>query len=122
MLPAPASGKARAMVVMAKGFYASAGAGSIVYVNLGMGQGVKVGDYFRVFRYQADYRENVYHTAGTAYRVEGFGATPKVYGQADLPRQVIGEGIVVRVGPNAATVLLTESQQAVFMGDYVELE
>ena len=49
---APASGKKTAMVVTTKNFGVVSGAGRIVYVNLGSAQGVQVGNYFRVFRYQ----------------------------------------------------------------------
>ena len=41
------SGKKLAMVVNTKEFGQVAGAGKIVYVNLGSAQGVQVGDYFR---------------------------------------------------------------------------
>jgi hypothetical protein len=34
----------------------------------------------------------------------------------------LGEGIVLRVGPNASTVLVTDSLREIFIGDYVELE
>lgn len=119
---APPDGKARAMVVTTDHFGQLAGAGSIVYVNLGSGQGVKVGDYFRIFRYQDANNETVYQVGGTAYRMYGFGAAPQPYTWSDLPRDILGEGIVVRVGPNAATVLITRSQREIYAGDYVELE
>jgi hypothetical protein len=34
----------------------------------------------------------------------------------------MGEGIVVRVGPNAATVLMTHARREIFVGDYIEIE
>jgi hypothetical protein len=40
----------------------------------------------------------------------------------DLPRQVLGEGIVVRTGANSSTVLMTTAREEIFIGDYVELE
>ena len=119
---APPSGKAKAMVVEAKEFGQSAGAGTIVYVNLGSAQGVKVGDYFRVFHYVGQNDEYAYQERNTQYSEFGFGTTPVAYKSTELPRTVLGEGIVVRVGPNAATVLLTVSQREIYAGDYVELE
>ncbi len=119
---APPSGGKLAMVVMGKYFSEPAGANSIVYVNLGSGQGVKVGDYFRMFRYQGLGDENPYQTYGTAYKMWGFGHTPKPYGWKDLPREILGEGIVLRVSPNAATVLITLSLREIYPGDYVEVE
>ncbi len=93
-----------------------------MYVNLGSAQGVQVGDYFRVFRYQGENAEAAYQVSNTAYKVYGFGSAPIAYQWDNLPRQVMGEGIVLRTGPNASTVLLTTSREEIFAGDYVELE
>jgi hypothetical protein len=116
------NGKAKASVVFTKGFGQLGGSGTIVYVNLGGAQGVKVGDYFRLFRYQSSSREGLYQYPDTAYRVWGFGSTPVPYTADQLPRDVIGEGVVLRVGPNAATVMLTNMLHEVFVGDYAEIE
>jgi hypothetical protein len=119
---APPSGKKTAMIVTSKNFGTLSGVGRIVYVNLGSAQGVQVGDYFRVFHYQGTRIEMNYQERDTAYKVYGFGSTPVAYQWDNLPRQVVGEGIVLRTGPNASTVLLTNSRNAIFVGDYVELE
>ncbi len=119
---APPSGKKTAMVVTTKDFGTVSGVGRIVYVNLGSQQGVEVGNYFRVFRYQATHNDVTYEERDMAYKVYGFGSTPVAYHWDDLPRQVMGEGIVLRTGPNSSTVLLTNSRDGIFVGDYVELE
>ena len=119
---APPSGNKTGMVVTTKDFGMTSGAGRIVYVNLGSGQGIQVGNYFRVFRYQGSRNETVYQESDTAYKVYGFGGTPVAYHWDNLPREVIGEGIVLRTGPNSSTVLLTNTRNGVFVGDYVELE
>ena len=119
---APPSGKKTAMVVTTKNFGQVSGKGGTVFVNLGSSQGVQVGDYFRVFRYQGTRNETTYELSGTAYKVFGFGSTPIAYEWDNLPRQVLGEGIVLRTGPNSATVLLTTARGEIFDGDYVELE
>jgi hypothetical protein len=116
------SGKKTAMVVYGKNYTNVSGLGKIVYINLGAGQGVQVGDYFRVFRYQGTADESVYQVPKTAYQAYGQGSTPVPYEWNDLPRQVLGEGIVLRAGPNASTVLLTVAREEIFSGDYVELE
>lgn len=116
------SGKAKAMVAATKNFGVQAGSGTVVYVNLGAKQGVQVGNYFRVFRYQDNHHSNVYEVAKGDYMTFGFGSAQKPYGWSDLPRDILGEGIVLRVGPNAATVLLTHSVRDIYVGDYVELE
>jgi hypothetical protein len=119
---APASGKAKAMVAETRHFGVQAGAGTVVYVNLGAKQGVQVGNYFRVFRYQDNHHSNVFEVPKADYMTFGFGSAQKPYGWSDLPRDILGEGIVLRVGPNAATVLLTHSVRDIYIGDYVELE
>jgi hypothetical protein len=119
---APPSGKDKAMVVAMKTFAQAAGTSSVVYINLGSAQGVKVGDYFRVFRYQGTRHETVYQPAGMAHSVYGFGSARRAYKWDELPREILGEGIVLRVSPNAATVLLTISRREIYTGDYAELE
>jgi hypothetical protein len=98
------------------------GAGTTVYVNLGAAQNVKVGDYFRVFRYQGTLAETAPNTKDFQYKLYGFGSSPAVYTWKDLPREVLGEGIVLNVSRNSSTVLLTFSSSDIYAGDYVELE
>jgi hypothetical protein len=116
------SGKKTAMIVTAKDNQILSGSGKIVYVNLGSEQGVRIGDYFRVFRYQGTHNETNYQIKNTSYKVYGFGSTPVAYEWDNLPRQVLGEGIVLRIGPNSSTVLLTNTRKEIFAGDYVEVE
>ncbi len=116
------SGKKLAMVVNTKEFGQLAGAGKIAYVNLGSAQGVQVGDYFRVFRYQGTHNDLMYQIPESAYMVYGFGRAPHPYQWNDLPRQVLGEGIVLRTAPNSSTILLTTARQEIYAGDYVEVE
>ena len=118
----PPTGKTMAMVVTTKGYGQVAGRGTTVYVNLGSEQGVKVGDYFRVFRYQGNIRESASQTPGMAYKVTGMGAAPMPYHWDELPRQILGEGIVLRTGPSSASVLVTAASQEIYDGDYVEIE
>ena len=119
---APPSGKAKAMIVTTRYYGELAKDGTIVYVNLGSGQGVKVGDYFRVFRFQGNTIETEYQTPNIAYQIFGFGSSPRPYAAAELPRDILGEGVVLRVSKNASTVLITLTKRQIFPGDYVELE
>jgi len=119
---APPSGKAKATIVTTRYFGELGGEGRIAYVNLGSAQGVKVGDYFRVFRFQGNDRETEFQTPHVAYQIFGFGTTPRPYTGAELPRDILGEGVVLRVSKNAATVLITLSKTQMYPGDYVELE
>jgi len=130
---APADGKPMAMVITGKKFQAQVGNNDIVYVNLGASQNVKVGDYFRIFRFQGTQHETDYQTPRYSFDMEqgdaipdvgiyGFGAAPKKYDWTNTPREDIGEGIVLRTGPNSATVLITFALREIFPGDYVEIE
>jgi len=118
---APATGKT-GMVVSSKFFGQASGTNSIVYVNLGSSQGVRVGSYLRVFRHQGRGETTIYNTKGTEYKLYGFGSTPIEYTWEGLPREILGEGIVLRVSGNTATLMLTSVRREIYHGDYVELE
>jgi len=119
---APASGKPVAMVVAGKDYGQVFGKLSAVYVNLGANQGVRVGDYFRIFRYQGSMAELVPQNKGYQYSMYGFGSSPARYEWNDLPREVIGEGVVINVNRNSSTMVITVSSIEVYAGDYVEIE
>ena len=130
---APADGKPMAMVIMGKDFLMGVGSTDIVYVNLGNAQGVRVGNYFRIFRYHGTQHEMVYQTPRYSFDQEygmavpstaiyGFGKVSPSYDWTNVPREDLGEGIVLRTGPNSSTVLITLSLRAIYAGDYVELE
>ena len=122
---APANGKPMAMVITGKKFQQQVGNEDIIYVNLGNAQGVKVGDYFRIFRYQGTQHETDYQTPRYAFDMEfhsavpdagiyGFGSVPKKYNWSNVPREDMGEGVVLRTGPNSATVLITFCLREIF--------
>jgi len=119
---APVSGKSVGMVVSGVEYANEFGRNTTVYVNLGTNQGVKVGDYFRIFRYQGSHAETVPNFEDYQYKVFGFGSTPVKYQWNDLPREVVGEGIVINVSRNSSTMLITYSKIEVYSGDYVEIE
>ncbi|MGB9068534.1 MAG: hypothetical protein WCC21_08180 [Candidatus Acidiferrales bacterium] len=129
----PSDGKPMAMIITGKKFQAQSGNNDIVYVNLGSSQNVKVGDYFRIFRFQGTQHETDYQTPRYSFDLEqgdaipdvgiyGFGVVPKKYTWTNTPREVVGEGIVLRTGPNSSTVLITFSLREIYPGDYVEIE
>lgn len=119
---APVSGKPVAMVVAAKDWAQSVGQRDTIYVNLGTAQGVKLGDYFRIFRYQGTRSETAPMDKDYQYKLFGFGSAPQRYEWNDLPREVLGEGIVLNVSKNSSTVLITYASAEVYAGDYVEVE
>ena len=119
---APVSGKPVAMVVSGTDFALIYGKNQAMYVNLGSNQGVKVGDYLRIFRYQGSMAESVPIEQGYQYTMYGFGSAPTRYQWNDLPREILGEGMVISVSRNSSTVVLTYSSTSVCAGDYVEIE
>ena len=119
---APPTGKPVAMVVAGKDYGQVFGKLSAVYVNLGANQGVRVGDYFRIFRYQGSMAETVPQNKGYQYSMYGFGSSHARYEWNDLPREVIGEGVVINVNRNSSTMVITVSSIEVYAGDYVEIE
>jgi hypothetical protein len=119
---APVSGKSVGMLVAGVDFAQAYGKNSTIFVNLGSNQGVKVGDYFRIFRYQGSHAELVPNYSDYQYSMYGFGSTPTKYQWNDLPREVLGEGVVINVSHNAATMFVTYTKLEVYAGDYVEIE
>ena len=120
---APVSGKAVGTVIAAFDYHQLLGRGDTVYVNVGAEKGVKVGEYMRLFRHQGTAREYAEEKIkGYQNEVYGFGSSPTKYEWKDLPREVLGEGIVLNVTRNAATVLITYCTVPMYTGDYVEIE
>lgn len=119
---APVSGKPVGTVVNSSDYQQSTGQGHTVYVNLGAAQGVKVGDYMRLFRYQGRDIETAPQSRGYATEIYGFGSSPVKYQWKDLPREVLGEGIVLNASRNAAAVFITYSSAEVYPGDNIEIE
>lgn len=119
---APVSGKSVGMIISSIDFGQALGQWNTVYVNLGAAQGVKIGDYVRIFRHEGKVQDNLPVTKGYYYEVYGFGSVPLRYSWHDLPREVLGEGIVLNATRNAATVLITHLRQQAFTGDEIEVE
>jgi hypothetical protein len=121
---APASGKPVGRIVNSYDWHQALGAGMATYVDIGATKGVKVGDYVRFFRYQTT-KDDISATAGEhdlQYKVYGFGSAPKKYSGKDLPRELLGEGIVLNVTKDAATVLVTYGREEAYAGDFAEVE
>jgi hypothetical protein len=121
---APVSGKPVGTVVTSFDYHQLLGRGDAAYVNIGAAKGVKIGDYMRVFRYQGNKKDINDNAVGgeNQYKVYGFGSAPTKYVGKDLPREVLGEGVVLNVTKNAATVLITYSSVDIYAGDYAEIE
>jgi hypothetical protein len=119
---APVSGKPVGTIVSAVDYAQAPGKGSTMYVNLGAAQGIKIGDYVRIFRHQGALNETAPVSKNYATEVYGFGSSPTRYDWKDLPREILGEGVVLNASRNAATVLVTFSSSDIYTGDNVEIE
>lgn len=119
---APPSGKSNGLVVSSKEFSNSLGQHDVAYINLGTSQGTKVGDFVRFYRYQGTRKELVYQLRGMQHHVFKYGKTPKPYKPNDLPREVLGEGVVLRTSPTSSTVLVMHCLREIYLGDWVEVE
>jgi hypothetical protein len=87
----------------------------------------------RIFRYTGTQHETVFQDPRYAFDqddalhvaffpVYGFGSVPAKYDWSNTPREDVGEGIVLRTGPNSSTVLITSSLREIYPGDYIEVE
>jgi hypothetical protein len=119
---APVSGKPVGTIFSSHDYWQLLGAGLVAYVNVGAGKGAKVGDYMRIFRYQGPGVEYTSVTKDDHYKIYGFGSAPARYESKNLPREILGEGIVLNVSRNSATVLITYTTVPVYTGDNVEIE
>jgi hypothetical protein len=116
---APPSGKGTGRVVRAKNYQLALERGEVAYLNL---TGVKPGDYIRFYRPTAAQNHSIYQIGGMADHVFGFGQTPVRWYSADVPREVLGEGVVLRTTPTSASVLIFNELLEIYLGDWGELE
>jgi hypothetical protein len=119
------AGRATGRVVMGKEFTHMVALGDIIYVNLGSGQGVKAGDYLRLYRSATGTEYRGYNSMGKGHmrRVRGTPLGHEIpHMRPDLPREVLGEAFVVRVDSNSAVAVITLSLREIHAGDYAELE
>jgi len=116
---APPSGKSQGRVVRAKEFQAMLERSGVAYVSL---PDAKVGDYIRFYRPTGRKDSAIYQIGGMTDHVLGFGSTPQHYHPQDLPREVIGEGVVLRVTKTTASVLVYNELREVYIGDQAEIE
>jgi hypothetical protein len=133
---APANGKVSGRIVMAKDFDTEVGTGQKVYMNVGSGQGVKVGDYFRAVRsYENDLKDPVDSLSFKASTTEDTQKDPpsiepefmshskgQVFRVADLPRRAVGEIVVISATDTTATGMIVFALEDVHVGDGVELD
>jgi hypothetical protein len=133
---APSSGKLSGRIAMARDFDSELGTGMKVYFNLGANQGVKAGDYFRVFRsYETDLHnpvDSLSFAASTSDDTQAHPAAietgmltstngPRIH-VADLPRRAVGEVVVLSTTATTSTAMIVFAMEDIHLGDGVELD
>jgi len=122
---APPNGKSVGRIVLGKDFDQTLGTGKKAYINIGADKGLKVGDYMRAIRNYSD-------VANTPIDALSFKAKDAEDTQknehtfpnsrlSELPRQTVGEAIVVSVHPHSSTIMFTTTITDVNVGDHVEM-
>jgi hypothetical protein len=123
---APASNKNEGLIATGKEFQGTLGVGATVYLNIGADKGVEVGQLYRIFR--------TFATAGSDPNRLALDETPQtVFGmrlkyklskeqRAIMPRDILGELVILSVQGKSATALITMSRDEMFPGDQVELK
>jgi LysM repeat protein len=99
-------------IFMTKEFRKLLGTGHIVYLDAGSKQNVQVGDYFRIIRRFNKNTISLFNRGDYAKNRKTF----------DSVRKVIGQAVVLRAEPNASTVIITKSTEAIAVGDGAEKE
>ncbi len=80
--------------------------GTILYVNVGQGQGVKPGDLFIVYK-AVDLDSSLYPLPAEIKKLKG-------------ARTAVGEVVILKVGEQASTALVTYASDGISLGDSVE--
>ena len=123
---APPSGKNEGLIVTGKEFLNTLGTGDKVYLNIGSSKGVEVGQSYRVYR---TFLPGVKDPAmkGNDSIAQYVGSERLNYKLTDLqkralPRDVIGELVILWVEGKTATGYITMATTEIYSGDQVELK
>lgn len=145
------SGKLSGQIILARAHRDYLSERDVVYVDIGDERGVKLGQYYTVYRKVGDsegpageipyLKRDVAHPKGDSMSKRRTGFADDRYRGGDfsnqapytprqdilderpkLPRKVVGEVIIIRVEGRSATGVITRVTQEVNVGDYVELQ
>jgi hypothetical protein len=138
------NGKTTGRIVLARNSREQLVTSDVVTLDIGQKVGVKVGDYFTIYRDHNSDSLNRYYEDEVAYKKNEAGSDrfrgndrsiihPAENGQREklkrqfpdktFPRTVVGELVVTRVEGNTANAIITRTQNGeAFLGDFVELQ
>lgn len=122
---APPTGKISGTIIAGKGYAWTLGQRDVAFLDIGGKQGVAIGQYYRVYR-PFDAKNDIFHKPATEYppNLASEQMSPRLtpQQQAGLPRQIVGEMVIIHVEGKAATALITSVRRPIQVGDYVELQ
>jgi hypothetical protein len=123
---APSSNKNEGIIATGKEFEGSLSAGKIVYLSIGADKGVEVGQQYRIYRTFATSaddpnRRYLENTPTELFKMRINYKLSKAQ-RAVLPRDILGEMVILSVQGKSATALITMSGAEIFPGDQVELK
>lgn len=143
------SGKLSGQIVLSRDSRNHLAERDIVYLDIGDKSGVKLGQYFTVFRSirkhegpadvqnegneVLEFDDEAFHRVkeyrDQRYRGSDFSilrgkkeSDDIIEHRKGMPRKVVGEAIIIRVEEKSATAVITRVTQEVNIGDYVELQ
>jgi hypothetical protein len=137
---APANDKTKGQIVGAKGTREFLSLSDIVILDVGQKAGIKVGDYFTIFRENGSEAIEKFRDDEVAFKNSEGGSDRyrgnslsiehpsiqkekirKEHPNKTLPRTVVGELVVTRVEGNTAMAIITRNQGGeIFVGDNIE--
>jgi hypothetical protein len=118
-------GTTKGRIIMSKDFDIYLGEGKKFYVNIGSSQGLKSGDYLRIYR---GYAVNDLDPSdqgslqNLTYEDDQFKeppTNPKRFGE--IPKRSLGEAVVLTTTPTTATAMITYTIEDVQIGDRFEV-
>jgi hypothetical protein len=112
-------------IILSKDFDVYLGEGKKFYVNIGANQGLKSGDYLRIYRgYAKDNFDPADRASLNTLSYEDDqdkepGTNPNRY--AEIPKRSLAQAVVLTTTPTTATAMITYAIEDVQIGDHFEL-
>lgn len=119
-------GGTKGRILLSKDFDVYMGEGKKFYVNIGANQGLKAGDYLRVYRgYSLNELDPTDQMSFATMSYDDDqdkepGTKSNRYGE--IPKRVLGEAVVLLVTPTTATAMVTYASEDLQIGDHFEVE
>jgi peptidoglycan-associated lipoprotein len=123
---APPSGKASGLILPGKDFQYTMGQGDVLYAVVGANEGAVVGDFLTLYRPATGTQYKGYNKMEKGQWKTYRGVPERVVlpykMRPDLPREILGEALVVRVEEKTVTAVVTHSLGEIHAGDYAEIQ